>query len=183
WTAVRRSSGRPRSITVRVVREGSMRTGPASKPSPRRIRPKCNQFRVRTAPGSGIHGSGEELPRARAAQPFEILLVFDNGTERRLDGRLGEFRLAKRDQRASPVQRLGNPGQLIEVETSNTADERAHLASQLLGDVRHAGRDDLVLAIHRGVVDPEIQAAAFEGVMDLAGSIGGDDHRWRLISL
>src|SRR5205814_9577058 len=65
WTAVRRSSGRPRSITVRVVRKGSMRTGPASKPSPRRMRPKCNQFRVRTAPGSGIDGSGEERSEER----------------------------------------------------------------------------------------------------------------------
>src|SRR6266550_2675929 len=183
WTAVRRSSARPRSITVRVVRNGSMRAGPASKPRPRRIRPKCNQFRVRTLPGSGINGPGEELPRARAAQPFEILLVLDDGAESRLDGRLAEFHLSKRDQRASPVQGLGNPGQLIEVEMPHTADERAHLAGQLLGAVGHAGRDDLVLAIHRWVVDPEVEAAALEGVMDLAGSIGGDDHGRRLISL
>src|SRR2546423_8697124 len=183
WTAVRRSSGRPRSITVRVVRKGSMRTGPASKPRPRRMRPKCNQFRVRMVPGSGINGPGEALTRARAAQPFEIFLVLDDGTERCLDGRLAEFRLAKRDQGASPVQGLGNPGQLIEVETPNAADERAHLAGQLLGDLGHAGRDDLVLAIHGGVIDPEVQAAALEGIVDLAGSIRGDDHRRRLISL
>src|SRR6184192_1389615 len=118
-----------------------------------------------------------------AAQPFEILLVLDDGTERRLDSRLAEFRLAQRDQRASPVQRLSNPGQLIEVETPNAADECAHLAGQLLGDLRHAGRDDLVLAIHGGVIDPEVQAAALEGIVDLAGSIRGDDHRRRLISL
>src|SRR2546426_9485865 len=183
WTAVRKSSPRPRSITVRVVRNASMRTGPASKPRPRRTRPKCNQFRVRTVPGSGIDGPGEELPRARAAQPFEILLVLDHATECRLDGRLAEFHLAKGDERASPVQRLSDPGQLVEVEVPNTADERTHLAGQLLGDVRHAGHDDVVLAVHRGVIDPEVQAAALEGVVDLAGSIRGDDHRRRLVSL
>src|SRR5437867_819114 len=148
WTAVRRSSPRPRPITARVVRNASMRTGPAPKPRPRRTRPKCNQFRVRTVPGSGIDGPGEELPRARAAQPFELLLVLDPAADRGLDGRLTEFRLAKGDERASPVQRLSDPGQLVEVEVPNTADERADLAGQLRGDLRHAGHDDLVLAVH-----------------------------------
>src|SRR5256885_5338850 len=110
WTAVRRSSARCRSITVNAVRNGSMRAGPASKPSPRRIRPKCNQLRVRTAPGSGIDGSGKKLPRARAAQPFEILLVLDHGAERRLHGGLAELRFAERNQRARPVERLGDSG-------------------------------------------------------------------------
>src|SRR6059058_1841904 len=183
WTAVRTSSGRPRSITVSAVRNGSIRTGPASKPRPRRIRPKCNQFRVRTVPGSGTDGAGEELPGARAAQPFEILLVFDDGTERRLDRRLVELHFPKRDQRAGPVQRLSNPGQLIEVEVPDATDERAHLAGQLFGHVRHTGRDDLVLAVDRRVVDPEVQTAALEGVVDLAGSIGGDDDRRRLVRL
>src|SRR5438309_11599769 len=81
-----------------------MRAGPASKPSPRRIRPKCNQLRVRTAPGSGIDGSGEKLPRARTAQPFEILLVLDHRAERRLHGGFAELGLAERDQRARPVE-------------------------------------------------------------------------------
>src|SRR3989454_8832475 len=138
WTAVRRSSARRRSITVSAVRNGSMRAGPASKPSPRRIRPKCNQLRVRTAPGSGIDGSREELPRARAAQPFEILLVLDDRAERRLHGGFAELALAERDQRAGPVERLGDPGQLIEVEAANPSDELADLACQLRRNVRHA---------------------------------------------
>src|SRR5256884_9149299 len=108
-----------------------MRAGPASKPSPRRIRPKCNQLRVRTAPGSGIDGSGEKLPRARAAQPFEILLVLDHRAERRLHGRLAELRFAERNQRAGPVERLGDPGQLVEVEAADASDERTDLAGQV----------------------------------------------------
>src|SRR5712691_11529652 len=105
-------------MTVRVVRKGSIRAGPASKPRPRRIRPKCNQLRVRTAPGSGIDGVGEELPRARAAQPFEILLVLHDGAERRLYGVIAELCLAECDQRAGPVERLRNTRQLIEVEAA-----------------------------------------------------------------
>src|SRR5207248_9264030 len=108
--AVRRSSAQYRSMTVNAVRNGSMRAGPASKPSPRRMRPKCNQLRVRTAPASGIDGPGKKLPRARAAQPFEILLVFDHRPERRLHGGFAELGLAECDQGASPVERLGDPG-------------------------------------------------------------------------
>src|SRR2546428_10284617 len=100
-----------------------MRAGPASKPSSRRIRPKCNQLRARTAPGSGIDGVGEELPRARAAQPFEILLVLHDGAERRLHGAFAELRLAERDQRAGPIERFRDAGQLIEVEAANPPDE------------------------------------------------------------
>ena len=114
------------------------------------MRPKCNQFRVRTALGSGIHGSGEELPRARAAQPFEILLVLHDGAERRLHGAFGELSLAERDQRAGPVQGLGNAGQLIEVEPPDAADERADLAGQLRRGIRDTRHDDLVLPLHRG---------------------------------
>src|SRR5438046_2198203 len=177
WTAVRRSSARCRSGTVRAVRNGSMRAGPASKPSPRRIRPKCNQLRVRTAPGSGIDGSGKKLPRARAAQPFEILLVLDDRAEGRLHGGFAELGLAQCDQGASPVERLGDPGQLVEVEAANPSDQRADLACQLGRYVRQASRDDLVLPLHRRVVDPEIETSALERVVDLARSVRGDDDR------
>src|SRR5207302_6630386 len=104
--------------------------------SPRRIRAKCNQLRVRTAPGSGIDGSGEELPRARASQPFEILLVLDNRAERRLHGGFAELGLAECDQRARPVERLGDPGQLVEIEAANPSDKLADLACQLRRHLR-----------------------------------------------
>src|SRR5438105_1397706 len=97
-TAVRRSLARPMSMTVSAVRKGSIRAGPASNPSPRRMRPKCSQFLVGIDPGSGIDGAGEELSRARTAQPFEVLLVFDDRAECRLDRGLVELDLPQGDQ-------------------------------------------------------------------------------------
>src|ERR1700719_874548 len=122
---------------------------------------------------SGTDGAREELPRARAPQPFEILLVLDDGAQRRLDVGFGELGLPQRDQRARPVERLRNSGQLVELEPPNAADERANLARQLDGDVGQAGGDDLVLTVDRRVIDPEIEAATREPIVALSGPVRG----------
>src|SRR6202035_5030268 len=132
---------------------------------------------------SGTDGAREELPRARAPQPFEILLILDDGAQCRLDVGFGELGLPQRDQRARPVERLCNPGQLVELETSNAADERADLVRQLDGDVGQAGGDDLVLTIDRWVVDPEVEAATLEGIVDLPRPVRGDDDGRGLVGL
>jgi len=106
-------------------------------------------LRVRTAPGSGIDGSGKKLPRARAAQPFEILLVFDDRAEGRLHGGFAELGLAQCDQGASPVERLGDPGSLVEVEAANPPDEGVDLACQFRWYFLQASRYYLLLPLHR----------------------------------
>src|SRR5207237_8916015 len=113
---------RPIAKTVSAVRKGSLRAGPAANPSPRRMRPKCSQFLVGIDPGSGIDGAGEELSRARTAQPFEVLLVFDDRAEGRLDRRLIELGLPERDQRSRPVERLGDDRQLLGVQADQSAE-------------------------------------------------------------
>src|SRR2546428_863069 len=71
----------------------------------------------------------------------------------------------------------------MEVEAANSSDELAALACQLGRYVRQASRDDLVLPLLRGVVEPEIETAALERVVDLAGSVRGDDDRRRPLGL
>src|SRR5947209_12380598 len=102
-------------MIVSVVRKGSIRTGPASKPRPRRIRPKWSQFRTRTSPGSGIDGAGQQLSGAGAAQPLEVFLVFDDRSQGRLYSVLRQLGLAQCNQRARPIQGLGDAGQFVKV--------------------------------------------------------------------
>ena len=63
------------------------------------------------------------------------------------------------------------PGHLGEVRRPQPVDEVHDLAGQLVGRVGHAGRDDLELLGGRRVVDPVVQAAALERVVDLAGPV------------
>src|SRR5579864_1127376 len=122
------------SMTVSAVRKGSIRTGPASKPSPRRIRPKCSQFLVSvvsvldTGATSGVGGAREELSRASAPQALQVLLVLDDQAEGRLDGCLVELGLVEGHQRPGPIEGLGDARQLIEVEPPDAADKGADLA-------------------------------------------------------
>src|ERR1700687_220628 len=120
------------------------------------------------SPASGIDGAGEELARACATQPFEVLLVLDDRAQRRLDVGFGQLGLPEGDQRTRPVKGLRNPGQLVELEPANAADERADLARQLDGDVGQPGGDDLVLTVDRWVIDPEVEAAPLERIVDLS---------------
>src|SRR5919108_4484588 len=141
-TTVRKSSKRPMSITARALRKGSIRAGPASKPSPRRMRPKCNQFRVSVESiGARLseRGAREQLSRSCTAQPLEVFLVLDDRAECRLHGGFIELGLSQRDQRPRPVERFGDPGQLIEVEPAHAADETADLAGQPTRNARDAG--------------------------------------------
>ena len=47
--------------------------------------------------------------------------------------------------------------------------------------VRHAGEHDLILPGGVRVVDPVVQAAALEGVVDLTRAVGGEDHARRML--
>src|SRR5205807_3248356 len=74
-------------------------------------------------------------------------------------------------------------GQLIEVEAADLSDEGADLAGQLGRHVRYPRRDDFVLPFHRRVIDPEIETATLEGIVDLARPVRGDDDGRRLVGL
>ncbi len=54
--------------------------------------------------------------------------------------------------------------------------ERDHLARELLRGARHLAPHDLDLLLEVGIVDPVVEAAALERVVDLARAVRGDDH-------
>ena len=59
-------------------------------------------------------------------------------------------------------------------------DERGNLPRQLLRRVWHARVDDRHLLFERRVLDPLIQAAAFQRVVDFARAVGRENDERRL---
>src|SRR6185437_2628292 len=87
-------------------------------------------------------------------------------------------------QGVGPVDGLGDARQLEEiVGRAQLLDESHDLPRELLGRTRRLYPQDLELALGGGVVDPEIEAAALQRVMDLARAVGGDDDDRRLLGL
>src|SRR5207244_3344162 len=111
-------------------------------------------------------GAGQQLSGAGAAQPLEVFLVFDDRSQGRLYSVLRQLGLSQCNQRARPIQGLGDAGQFVKVETAHAANELAHLPGELFWDLGDAGGDDVVLALDGRVVDPEIEAAALQRIVD-----------------
>ena len=78
-------------------------------------------------------------------------------------------------ERRRPVERLGDAGILEQPLAPEPLDEGDHLARQPLAGAGNLGAHDLELAGEIGVVDPVIEAAPLQRVVDFAGAVGGDD--------
>ena len=83
---------------------------------------------------------------------------------------------AEREQRLGPGDRLTDPGPLVELLFAQQGDGAADLADDLGRGCGDAHGDDLQLALDRRVVDPRVQAAPLERVVQLARAVGGDEH-------
>ena len=82
---------------------------------------------------------------------------------------------------AQPVDRLGDPGRLLHVAVAHPRDRVGDLDRERLRSRRNAAADDLDLALAARVVDPLVQAAALDRVVQVARAVGGqhDDRRVR----
>ena len=67
------------------------------------------------------------------------------------------------------------PGRLLQVAAAQLLDDPDDLAGERLGDLGRPGAHDLQLALEAGVLDPVVEAAALERVVQLAGAVGGQD--------
>ena len=83
----------------------------------------------------------------------------------------------QRQECGRPVERLGDARDLGQVRVAQPVDEPDDLAGERARRVGDPGRDDLELLGRGRVVDPVIQAAALERVVDLAGPVRGEDDR------
>jgi hypothetical protein len=70
---------------------------------------------------------------------------------------------------------------LLQVELADAAHDAGDLVGEVLGDARHLGEHDLLLALHVGVVDVEEEAATLERLAELAGVVRGEEHQRDLL--
>src|SRR3954452_1844636 len=80
------------------------------------------------------------------------------------------------DERPRPVDRLAHARQLVELLAAQPLYRGADALRYRLGHARDARPHDLGLPLARGVVDPVVEAATLEGVVQLARAVGGQDH-------
>ena len=128
-------------------------------------------------------GPPRDTPRPSAADEPDVLLVLEQDAERRVDDLRRQARSPEGHQRSGPVERLGHAGQLGQVDLTQPLDERDHRARELRVHAREPRLDDGVLLVRRGVVDPVVQAAPLERVVDLARAVRGQDDPRGLLCL
>ena len=118
-----------------------------------------------------LQGRRDQSPSRteRSRTPLEVLADL----ERRAEGRL-EVLAREGEERSRPVDRLADPRQLVELLAAQPCGGRADPLGQLTLDPRQPGREDLSLPGRGRVVDPVVEAAALQGVVQLAGPVGGD---------
>ena len=164
--------------------------------SPRPVQLLRRQQRSRTAERLDAAGAdGEALRPERSPEPDEelgtarderrlghaqVLPVLDGPAER-LEAVVALHRLeAEQCERLRPVDRLRGAGRLDEVELTQPGDRLRDGAGKPFRDLRRAHADDLDLALEVGELDPVVEAAPLEGVVQLARPVGRHDDRRRL---
>ena len=105
--------------------------------------------------------------------------------EQDVQGLLGDLLVDRLDveqhQRARPVERLRHARRLLEVELADRADDAGDLVGEVVGDARHLGEHDLLLALERRVVDVEVEAAPLQRLGQLAGVVRRQEHERDLL--
>ena len=102
--------------------------------------------------------------------------MLDDDRERVLEDLGVDVVGAHQQERARPVDRLGDRRRLLEVQFAHHVDDLDQPGGQLLVDVGGMQPDDLDLALGRRVVEPEVEAAALEGLGEFPRVVGGEQH-------
>ena len=79
-------------------------------------------------------------------------------------------------QRSGPIDCFGHSRRFVEVESPQRLDGGRDPPCQPFACLGHAQPHDGHFSVDAGMVDPVIEAASFEGVVQVAGAIGGQDH-------
>ena len=118
----------------------------------------------------------EQLGDVAALHLGDVVAVLEQHAERVADVVGREADRVQRDQRVGPVDRLGDAGRLEEVERAHPLHEGDDLRVRALGRARARGCGTISSSRSSvRVVDPVVQAAALQRVVDLARAVAGDD--------
>src|SRR5215472_3429830 len=174
--------------------------GPTGSPAARNVRAKCIRLASRRpsrCPCGGVRGSLvtrsgphrggfgldllENAGGLTAVQPGNVVLVFEQHTQSVVDRVRGQLEYVKLHQGVGPIDRLGNAGKLEQVHCAKFLHKTDDLARQVLTGSRYFALQDLELARRARIIDPVVETAPLQRVVDLAGAVRGDydDRRMR----
>ena len=182
WPRRGRSSGRRCA--------GPGRTGPSSRrtarPSTSRlVRPPGIGGRIRRGSGPLVTGVPAQPPAttsSRIRRPASPRTCRTSSSYLRTTPRVSSTssglssRGPEREQRGGPVERLGHAGHLGQVRLAQPWTKPTIWPARRSGASGTRVEHDLELPLERRVVDPVVQAAPLEGVVDLARPVRGQDH-------
>src|SRR3954469_9501086 len=186
----RKSSAVVHGTSRRTSKASSSSLVPTATPSPRSSSP--NSSRWAASPGGASSGAvapysaALRLAGGRGTQPqlhpdalrhdVEVGAVLDDDRQRLREHLSVDVVGPEQQQRAGPVDGLGDRRRLLEVELAHHRDHLDELARDLVVEVGGVQLDDLQLVLERRVVEPQVQTAALERLGQLARVVRGQEH-------
>src|SRR5262249_50478197 len=107
-----------------------------------------------------------------AADPLDVVVMLEQEAERGADQVRVEIVGPQVRDRLGPVDGLGGARQLRQILAPEALDECHDTPPHVIGEPWNPSPDDLDLLLQRRVVDPVIEAATLERVVDVAGTVG-----------
>src|SRR5260370_33743626 len=121
--------------------------------------------------GSGAVAGGHQL----LAGLGDVRLVLEENVEGVADDLGGDLRRSEEEERAGPVDGLGDRRGLLQLELAGRADHPGDLLGELVVALGDPDPHDVRLAFEVRGVDVQVQAASLQRLGELAGVVGGED--------
>src|SRR5450759_1924484 len=161
----RRTTARPAQYRVsRCSRPTAANASPrvmvaptgTSRPAWRSTRANATTTRSASSLAMVALAGVEEGAKPVAVGPLLVFAVLQDGAERHRDGLLVEGGRVERGDGLGPVDRLGDPRRLVQVEVAQRRDGRRDLAGEGLSDAGGPDPQDRQLPLEVGMVDPVV---------------------------
>src|SRR5713226_388385 len=112
--------------------------------------------------------TGDLLP-----EMMEIFAVFEDASHRLIHRFLIQLVPVQGHQSRGPIQRLRDPRALIEIHLPHLLHKSAYPLGQMGADLGKLGCDDLILFFKSRIIDPMVETAPLEGVVNLPRTVRG----------
>src|SRR3989440_3165508 len=172
-SASRKSSCVLQLISPSTANASSSSEVPTATPSRRSSSPSS---RMRAGRPSADIGRRRELEPHALGHNVHVGAVLDDHRHRLRKRVRIDFLRSEEQQRACPVDRLGDRRGLLQVELSDHPDHLHKAARDRLLELRGVQAHDLKLVLQRGVVEPQVQAAPLQRLRQLARVVRGQEH-------
>src|SRR6185503_21380920 len=148
----------PRSTNCSASISVRSRSVPIGKPASRSDRASTIRLFVKC----DTSDARDQFGKHAATDRLDVFFGFQQHTERFVSGRRVERLAIERGERGGPVERFRDTGHLVELARAELLDNLRHLRRQRCGGLRDTLLDDGELFLEGWVVDPLVEAAAFE---------------------